>query len=69
MPRPMRRCNAVEHTWMHPLTETLGALLRAGLRLESFAEYPYSAWAIFPWMGGARRWGLAAPRRRAPRCR
>ena len=42
--------HAVEHTWMHPLTETLGALLRAGLCLESFAEYPYAAWPIFPWM-------------------
>jgi SAM-dependent methyltransferase len=41
---------SVEHTWMHPLADILGALLRAGLRLESFAEYPYVAWAVFPWM-------------------
>lgn len=42
--------HSVEHTWVHPLSEIIGALLRAGLRLESFAEYPYVAWAMFPWM-------------------
>jgi SAM-dependent methyltransferase len=41
---------SVEHTWIHPLADVIGALLRAGLRLESFAEYPYVAWAMFPWM-------------------
>ena len=35
---------------MHPLADVIGALLRAGLRLDSFAEYPYVAWAMFPWM-------------------
>jgi hypothetical protein len=35
---------------MHPLADVIGALLRARLRLESFAEYPFVAWAMFPWM-------------------
>jgi SAM-dependent methyltransferase len=38
------------YEWVHPLSEVLGALLRAGLRLESFEEYPYAAWPMFPWM-------------------
>ena len=42
--------HSIEHTWMHPLSDVIGALLRAGLRLESFAEYPFVAWAMFPWM-------------------
>ena len=36
--------------WVHPLSDVVGAVLRAGLRLESFEEYPYLGWAMFPWM-------------------
>ena len=32
------------------MADILGALIRAGLRLTSFEEYPYVAWAMFPWM-------------------
>lgn len=42
--------DSVTYQWVHPLSEVLGALLRAGLRLESFDEYPYAGWAMFPWM-------------------
>ena len=42
--------HSVEHTWIHKLEETIGALLGAGLRLESFAEYPFVGWPMFPWM-------------------
>jgi SAM-dependent methyltransferase len=42
--------HSVEHVWIHPLADLIGALLRAGLRLEAFAEYPYLAWQQFPWM-------------------
>ncbi len=42
--------HSVEHTWLHTLADVIGALLRAGLRIEAFAEYPYMAWAMFPWM-------------------
>jgi SAM-dependent methyltransferase len=36
--------------WLHSLAEILGGLLRAGLRIESFAEYPFLRWGFFPWM-------------------
>ena len=33
------------------------ALLRAGLRIESFEEYPFLSWRFFPWMEqGADGW-------------
>ena len=41
---------SVEHVWIHPIGEIVGSLLRAGLRLESFAEYPFMAWRALPWM-------------------
>jgi SAM-dependent methyltransferase len=40
----------VAYYWFHSLAEILGALLRAGLRLTAFAEYPFLAWPHFPWM-------------------
>ena len=40
----------VAYYWFHSLAEIFGALLGAGLRLTSFAEYPFLAWAYFPWM-------------------
>jgi SAM-dependent methyltransferase len=42
--------HGVEHNWIHPLADVVGSLLRAGLAIEAFAEYPYAAWAILPWM-------------------
>ncbi len=44
---PMR---SVSYSWLHRLADILGSLLRAGLRLTSFEEYPFMAWAFFPWM-------------------
>jgi SAM-dependent methyltransferase len=41
---------SVMYEWVHPLSDVVGALLRAGLCLESFEEYPYVGWAMFPWM-------------------
>jgi len=41
---------SVMYEWVHPLSEVVTALLAAGLRLESFEEYPYAAWAILPSM-------------------
>ena len=40
----------VTYEWPHSISEILGSLLRAGLRIESFQEYPYLAWDFFPWM-------------------
>ena len=42
--------HSTEYVWLHPLSDVLGSLVRAGLRIEAFAEYPYAGWAIFPWM-------------------
>jgi hypothetical protein len=44
----MRRLSTV--VWIYPLAEIIASLLRAGLRLTSFEEYPFLAWAFFPWM-------------------
>lgn len=40
----------VEYVWTHSLADILGSLLRAGLRLEAFEEYPFVRWAVVPWM-------------------
>ena len=32
------------------MSDIVGALVRAGLRIASFEEYPYVAWPMFPWM-------------------
>lgn len=42
--------HSVEHTWLHTLADVIGSLIRAGLRIEAFTEYPYMAWPMFPWM-------------------
>jgi SAM-dependent methyltransferase len=41
---------SVEHAWLHTMSDVIGALLRAGLRIDSFEEYPFLGWAFFPWM-------------------
>jgi 2-polyprenyl-3-methyl-5-hydroxy-6-metoxy-1,4-benzoquinol methylase len=53
------RC--VTYVWIHPLAEVIGSLLRAGLRLESFDEYPFVRWAVFPWMERRADGGWALP--------
>lgn len=48
---------SVEHVWLHTLSDLIGALARAGLRIESFEEYPFLGWPFFPWMEqGADGW-------------
>lgn len=42
--------DSVMYEWVHPLSDVLGAITRAGLRLDGFEEYPYLGWAMFPWM-------------------
>jgi SAM-dependent methyltransferase len=41
---------SVEHIWLHTMADVIGALLRAGLRITSFEEYPFVGWAMFPWL-------------------
>jgi len=40
----------VSYSWVHPVSQTLSALIRAGLSIESVGEYPYSYWHRFPVM-------------------
>ena len=48
---------SVEHVWLHTMSDIIGALIRAGLRIESFDEYPFLSWRFFPWMEkGADGW-------------
>jgi SAM-dependent methyltransferase len=42
--------HSVTYVWIHPLAEIIGSLLQAGLRVTAFEEYPFLAWAFFPWM-------------------
>ena len=41
---------SVEHVWLHTMSNIIGGLARAGLRIESFEEYPFLGWRFFPWM-------------------
>jgi len=41
---------SVEHVWLHTMSDVVGSLLRAGLRIRAFEEYPFLAWRFFPWM-------------------
>ncbi len=53
------------HEWRHSLSEVVGALLQAGLRIEAFDELPYMDWRGFPELVPcAQGWTLpsAAPR-------
>lgn len=39
---------AKSYSWNHPFGETMTALLKQGLRLTDFTEYPYSYYDCFP---------------------
>ena len=41
---------SVEHVWLHTMSDIIGSLARAGLHIESFEEYPFLSWRLFPWM-------------------
>ena len=38
------------YEWLHPISEIFGALLGAGLRIESFREFPRTCYRQFPWL-------------------
>ncbi|MHB8733345.1 MAG: class I SAM-dependent methyltransferase [bacterium] len=62
---PDGQFDSVTYEWAHPLSDVIGAMLRAGLRITSFDEYPYVGWPMFPWMearpDGTWRWPGDAP--------
>lgn len=37
-----------EHGWNHPTSEVLNALIRQGIQIEHFNEFPYSPYNVFP---------------------
>jgi SAM-dependent methyltransferase len=47
---PAAPITSIEHFWLHTLSDVIGALVRAGLRIAAFDEYPVLSWAFFPWM-------------------
>lgn len=47
---PEYRHTLPTNEWPHPLSETIGALLNAGLRIEMFRERPEMAWRMFKGM-------------------
>ena len=59
---------SVTYDWIHTMAEIIGSLLRAGLRITAFEEYPFVAWAVFPWMerGPERYWQLPDGRKSIP---
>jgi SAM-dependent methyltransferase len=42
--------NPVTYSWPHPTSEVVSALIDAGLRIESFHEFPFSTERWFPFM-------------------
>lgn len=46
--------NALSYSWIHPLSQTLGALLSAGLRIEMVHEFPFTYWKRFPFLRRGR---------------
>jgi hypothetical protein len=59
---------SVTYAWIHPLADIIGSLLGAGLRITAFEEYPFVAWAVFPWMErrSERYWQLPDARKSLP---
>ncbi len=50
--------HTVTYFWFHTLADIIGSLLRVGLRIESFEEYPF-ALGYVPVDGAATRWYVA----------
>jgi len=48
---PEKVGNARTYEWPHPLSEIIGSLLRAGLRILDFQEHQTLPWQLVDWMG------------------
>jgi SAM-dependent methyltransferase len=47
----------VHYEWTHTMEEIIMSLLNAGLRIDSYKEYPYSMYQKFPWLSkGSDNW-------------
>ena len=40
--------HTIEYGWNHSLSEIVGSLISAGLKIEFLHEFPFCAWACFP---------------------
>ncbi|MDQ3705735.1 MAG: methyltransferase domain-containing protein [Chloroflexota bacterium] len=40
----------VEYGWNHTLSDYINGLIKAGLTIQQFDEYPFLTWKNFPWM-------------------
>jgi SAM-dependent methyltransferase len=59
--------HTTNHEWRHDLGEVVGALLHAGLRIETFVELPYMDWPAFPSLvSGPQGWTLPPGTPRIP---
>lgn len=59
--------HTTNHEWRHDLGEVVGALLHAGLRIETFIELPYMDWPAFPSLvPGPQGWTLPPGTPRIP---
>lgn len=47
---PEAPVKTVTYQWAHALADILGAVLRAGLRIESFEEHAFECYRMFPWL-------------------
>lgn len=57
------------YQWYHPLSDVLGAVLDAGLRVESFDEYPYCHYEKFDGMERDGEWWVFPEREAFERLR
>jgi SAM-dependent methyltransferase len=47
---PLSGTQVTCHSFSHPMADILGSLLRAGLRLTAYDEFPFLRWPALPWM-------------------
>ncbi len=66
--RGAKLAHTVTHEWAHPISEILGALIGAGLRIEMFHEHDRLAWQLWPCLeyDGERMYRLPEGRVRLP---
>jgi SAM-dependent methyltransferase len=57
-----------EYEWLHPLSEVVNSLARAGLRIEFLHEFAFEGWQEFPWLSKGRDgyWRPKDPRVNVP---
>ncbi len=59
---------SIEHSWNHPFTEIINSLLKHGLQIQQFNEFPYSAYNCFNNLeqGEDRMWRIKGMQEKLP---